>query len=102
MNAAPEPFVVNSTAGNSAPFGGRRRKLKLVTKKRARKVLSKMGLKFRGGADKGPETAPVAVPEEMAPKGAPDAPAAMGGRRHRKTKKAGRRHSKRSLFGMKY
>ena len=97
MNA-PEPFVVNSTAGNSAPFGGRRRKLKLVTKKRARKVLSKMGLKFRGGA--GAETAPVAVPAEMAPKGAPDAPA-MGGRR-RKTKKAGRRHSKRSLFGMKY
>jgi hypothetical protein len=99
---APEPFVVNSTAGNSAPFGGRRRhRLKLVTKKRARKVLSKMGLKFRGGADKGPEDAPVAVPAEMAPKDAPAAPA-MGGRRHRKTKKAGRRHKRRSLFGMKY
>ena len=99
MNAAPEPFVVNSTAGNSAPFGGRRRhhKLKLVTKKVARKHLKKMGMKIRGGA----ASDPVAVPEEMAPAGAPDAKPAAGGRRHRGTKKHTKRH-RRSLFGLKY
>jgi hypothetical protein len=100
MNA-PEPFVVNSTAGNSAPFGGRRHhKLRLVTKKVARKHLKKMGLKMRGGGD---EKAPVAMPEEALTASekavAPAVPAA-GGRRHR-SKKHTRRH-RRSVFGLKY
>ena len=50
-----ESFIpVNGSAGDSAPVGGRRRhhKLKLVTRKKARKVLSKLGLKMRGGDDK--------------------------------------------------
>ncbi len=85
-----EPYtVVNSTAGNSAPVGGKRKSLKLVTKKRARKVLKKLGMKMRGGA----ETAPVAVPKDDLKA----ADAVTAGRRHRT-----RRHKKRSLFGMKY
>lgn len=89
---AAEPFssVVNGSAGNSAPVsGGRRRgskKLKLVTRKQARKMLKKMGRRMRGGQEKDA----VAVPEEMT----------EGGRRHRGRKT--RRHSKRSLFGLKY
>jgi hypothetical protein len=76
-----------------AAAGGRRRKLKLVTRKAARKALKKMGMKMRGGA--GSDAAAVAVPEAMAPKSAPEAPA--GGRRHRKTKKHSRK-SRRSFF----
>jgi hypothetical protein len=67
MSGNPEPFIpVNGSAGNSAPVGGRRRrrtgKLKLVTRKQARKVLKKLHLKMRGGAP----TDPVAVPEAVA------------------------------------
>lgn len=101
MNA--EGFIpVNGTAGNSAPVGGRRRKLKLVTKKAARKALKKLGMKLRGGAD-----APVVadaktdLPATMGG-GANPAPAVMapaGGRR--KTKKsASRRHRAASMFGL--
>lgn len=87
---APEAFIpLNGSAGNSAPVtGGRRHKLKLVTRKQARKLLKKMGRKMRGGED----SAPAAVVEEK-----PE----MGGRRRRGTKKTHRR-SKRSLFGLKY
>jgi hypothetical protein len=93
MSAAVEPFVpLNGSAGNSAPItGGKRRKLKLVTRKQARKMLKKLGHKMRGGQ----ATDPVPVPEDM--KKAADT--TMGGRRHR-TKKHTRRG--RSLFGMKY
>ena len=93
------------------PVGGRRhRKLKLVTRKTARKALKRMGLKMRGG-----EAA-------AAPEAAASAPAPAGGRRHRRRShrrggddtmaaapaaaapSAGRRrHTKRrSLFGLRY
>jgi hypothetical protein len=96
MSSAPaaanvESFIpLNGSAGNSAPVtGGRRgskKHLKLVTRKQARKLLKKLGKKMRGGqAD-----APAAVVEEKE--------ATTAGRRHKKT----RRHSKRSLFGLKY
>ena len=87
---APEPFVpLNGSAGNSAPVGGKRHKLKLVTKKQARKMLKKLGKKMRGGES----TAPVPVPEVVEKAAETD-----GGRRRRgKT----RRHRKsRSIFGM--
>lgn len=97
-----EPYTVNSTAGNSAPIGGRRRKLKLVTKKAARKALKKMGMKIRGGA----ETDAVAVAPEVAKvAGGADAAEAVApvtaGRRRRHTKKT-RRGRRKSLFGLKY
>jgi hypothetical protein len=86
-----ESFVpLNGSAGNSAPVtGGKRRKLKLVTRKQARKMLKKLGSKMRGGD---PDAPAAVVAEEK-----PTTPAAEGGRRHRKT----RRHRKsRSVFGM--
>lgn len=88
---APEAFVpLNGSAGNSAPItGGKRHKLKLVTRKQARKLLKKLGKKMRGGAP----TDPVVVPEKVEE--------SMGGRRRRHTKKTHRR-SRRSLFGLKY
>jgi len=84
MEKYSNPTVLNGTAGNSAPVGGRRRKLQLVTKKQARKMLKKLGKKLRGGADE-----PVVV-ETAAP--APKA----GGKRTRK-RSASRRAS---LFGL--
>ena len=89
---AVEGFIpVNGSAGNSAPFGGRRRshgkKLRLVKKKTVRRMLAKQGLKMRGG---GAEVAAA----EAAPK-----TGTMGGRRHSKKKTRG---SRRSLFGLKY
>jgi hypothetical protein len=92
MNPAPEAFIpLNGSAGNSAPVtGGRRhRKLKLVTRKQARKLLKKMGRKMRGG---NPD-APGAVVDEKAD-------GSTGGRRRRHTKKTHRRGK--SLFGLKY
>ena len=86
--SAPEAFIpLNGSAGNSAPVtGGRRhRKLKLVTRKQARKLLKKMGKKMRGGQ----QTDVVGMTEEKS----------TGGRRH--TKKTHRRGRK-SLFGLKY
>ena len=91
--AAPEAFIpLNGSAGNSAPVtGGRRHKLKLVTRKQARKLLKKMGRKMRGGAP----TDPVVVPDVK--------DETVGGRRHRgKTGKTHRRSRRRSLFGLKY
>jgi hypothetical protein len=92
--AAPEAFVpLNGSPGNSAPVtGGRRRKLKLVTRKQARKLLKKLGKKMRGGAP----TDPVVVPGDAEK----DANMAAG-RRRRGTKKTHRR-SRRQLFGLKY
>jgi hypothetical protein len=71
-----EPFIpANGSAGNSAPVGGKRHhKLKLVTRKKARKVLRKLGLKMRGGEDDKDKM--VAAP----------ASSTMGGKR-RKTRK---------------
>jgi hypothetical protein len=79
---------LNGSANNSAPVGGRRHrsgKLKLVTRKQARKLLKRLGKKMRGGAP----NAPAAVVSE------PAAPAKMGGRRTRKHRK-----SHKSLVGM--
>lgn len=92
---APEAFVpLNGSAGNSAPVsGGRRHKLKLVTRKQARKLLKKLGKKMRGGAP----TDPVVVPDTKE-----EGSAGMGGRRRRGTKKTHRRSRRRSLFGLKY
>jgi hypothetical protein len=95
----PEAFVpLNGSAGNSAPVtGGRRHRkhLKVVTRKQARKILSKMGKKMRGGNE-----------DEVA--GIVSTTTNEGGRRHRGTKKTHRRGSKhtsrrgRNLFGLKY
>jgi hypothetical protein len=108
MSAAdtPEAFVVNSTAGNSAPFGGRRRsgkKMRLVKKKTVRRMLKKMGLRMRGGAAAPDVAATPGVADAM--KDAANGDAApvppMGGRRHsRKHTRRGR--SKRGIFGLKY
>lgn len=83
---AMSPGTLNGTAGNSALVGGRRRKLQLVTKKQARKMLKKLGKKLRGGADE-----PVVVATDAAP--APKA----GGKRTRKNRSASRRAS---IFGL--
>jgi hypothetical protein len=95
MNA-PETF----TALSPAAVGGRRRKLKLVTKKKARKALKKLGMKLRGGAD-----APVVADAKtdlpaLKMGGADPAPVvpAMGGRR--RSKKATRRRRSASVFGL--
>ena len=88
-----------------AAVGGRRhKKLRLVTKKVARKALKKMGLKMRGG-EAAPADAPVAVPEAVAKMGGADmtetpavpAPAPAAGRRH--TKKGGKKSRRRGIFG---
>jgi hypothetical protein len=95
--SAPEGFIpVNGSAGNSAPVGGRRRKLKLVTKKQARRSLKKLGLKMRGGAPTDPVVADAAT-------GAPVAELKAGRRRHggkktRKHRSASRRVA--SMFGL--
>lgn len=94
MSAPVEGFVpLNGSAGNSAPVGGKRRKLKLVTRKAARKALKKMGMKMRGGAPTDPV---VADAKTDMPVAAPTAPA--GGKRKTKKRSASRRAS--SLFGL--
>ena len=100
-----ESFVpLNGSAGNAAPVGGRRHKLKLVTRKVARKALKKLGLKMRGGDAAADPKAAVALPEEVANQAggaaaaAPTVPAPAGGRR--RTRKGGRKSRRRSgLFG---
>lgn len=93
--ATPEAFVpLNGSAGNSAPVsGGKRHRLKLVTKKQARKMLKKLGKKMRGGADE-----PGAVVVE--PMDGKAAEPAEGGRRRKGTKKTRRHRKGRSIFGM--
>lgn len=75
---------VNSSAGNSASVGGRRRKshkLRLVKKKTVRRMLAKQGLKMRGGG-------PV---EGMQLNSSAGNSAPVGGRRHRSRKTRRRR-----------
>ena len=92
-----EPYTpLNGSVGNSATVGGKRKKMKLVTKKKARRVLKKLGMKFRGGA----EDAAVAVPKEDIEASGEDTTTA--GRRRRGKKTARRSKSRRSIFGMKY
>lgn len=91
-----ESFIpVNGTAGNSAPVVGGRRKLKLVTRKAARKMLKKLGAKMRGGADDAPGAVVAEAP----------APAAGGRRRSARGGKKGRRSASRKaslgkMFGL--
>ena len=87
---------------SAAPVGGRRRKLKLVTKKKARKALKKLGMKLRGGAD-APVVADAKTDLPALKMGGADpapavVPAAMGGRR--RSKKATRRRRSASVFGL--
>jgi hypothetical protein len=94
MSTVPEAFIpLNGSAGNSASVGvgGKRgsRKLKLVTRKQARKMLKKLGHKMRGGQEG--DVVATAVDKK-------DAAVVMGGRK-RGTKKTRRG---RSLFGLKY
>lgn len=93
--SAPEAFIpLNGSAGNSAPVtGGRRHKLKLVTRKQARKLLKKLGKKMRGGQGEEKDAEVVAAVAE--------APASAG-RRHRRGTKKTHRRGKRSIFGLKY
>ena len=85
------PTVLNGTAGNSAPVGGRRKSLRKVSAKTIRKTLKKLGVKpkgrvvLKGGADM---AAPAAA--------APAAEAPKGGRRRKSARKSGLR----KLFGL--
>ena len=87
---AMSPGTLNGTAANSAPVGsfagGKRRKLQLVTKKQARKMLKRLGKKLRGGADE-----PVVIDT-------PAAPLKTGGKKTRKGKRSASRRA--SLFGL--
>ena len=80
--------VANGTAGNSMTLGGRRKKLKLVTRKQARKLLKKLGRKMRGGAP----TDAVAVPTAMV-----TPPAKAGARTRRRSRSRSRSAS---VFGL--
>lgn len=93
MEGYANPTVLNGTPGNSAPVGGKRRKLKLVTRKAARKALKKMGMKMRGGAD---TDAVVADAKTGLPAAAAPAPSSGG----RKTKKRSASRRRASLFGL--
>lgn len=96
MEGYANPTVLNGTPGNSAPVvGGRRHKLKLVTKKAARKALKKLGMKLRGGA---PTDAVVADAKTDLPAAVPSA----GGARKTKKRSASRRSASRrsSIFGL--
>lgn len=102
-----ESFIpLNGSAGNSAPVGGRRRKLRVITKKAARKHLRALGMKMKGGEDapvvvddktKLPVTTGGADPAPVQP-GVPTPAPAAGGRR--KTRRGGRKSRRRGLFGM--
>ena len=48
MEGYSNPTVLNGSAGNSAPVGGRRHKLRKVSAKTIRRTLKKMGLKPKG------------------------------------------------------
>jgi hypothetical protein len=85
-----EAYTLNSSAGNSAPVGGRRHKMKKVSAKTIKKTLKRLGMKpkgrvvIKGGAE----------PEDAAGTGTMAA-----GRRRRHTKKTHRKT--RGLFGMR-
>lgn len=85
-----EGYTLNSSAGNSAPVGGRRH-LKKVSAKTIKRTLKRLGMKPKGrvvikGGSKDPVTG-----EEIPDEG--------GRRRRRHTKKTHRRS--RHLFGMR-
>jgi len=89
MSAPVEAFSLSPAA-----VGGRRgskKKLKLVKKKTVRRMLKKLGMKMRGGADA------AVVPEKAADAVAKLADAPAGGRRRHG--KSHRRSRGKSLFG---
>ena len=100
-----ENFIpLDGSAGNAAPVaGGRRRKLKLVTKKAARKALRKVGLKMKGGDGAVVADAKTNLPA-VTGGGEPTVVEADGGRRRsrRGGKKTKRRSASRraSIFGL--
>lgn len=95
MEGYANPTVLNGTAGNSAPVGGKRRSLKLVTKKAARKALKKLGMKLRGGAAADPVVADAKTDLPAV------VPSAGGRRRHGgKTKKRSASRRRSSIFGL--
>ena len=95
--------VTGGSALSPLPLGGRRRshkKLRVVKKKTVRKMLKKMGLKLRGGAQHAASPLELKgddVVTDSEAKGAVVAPA-MGGRRRRRTGKKSRRSRK--VFGL--
>jgi hypothetical protein len=85
------PTVLNGTAGNSAPVGGRRHAARKVSAKTIRKTLKKLGMKPKGRVVlKGGEA------EKMTEPAAAAAAPAMGGRRRTRKRKTGLR----KLFGL--
>ncbi len=92
-------MTINSTAGNSAAFGGRRKskKLRLVKKKTVRRMLKKMGLKMRGGAEGAVAMEPKTAETVIKAADKVDSPAGGRRRSHKRGPKRGR-----SLFGLRY
>lgn len=74
----------NGSAFNSAPVGGRRRKMKKVSAKTIRRTLKKMGLKPKGRVV-------LKGGEGMEPEKEADAPAMGGGRKKRRSASTRRR-----------
>uniref|UniRef100_A0A6C0F1B6 Uncharacterized protein n=1 Tax=viral metagenome TaxID=1070528 RepID=A0A6C0F1B6_9ZZZZ len=84
------PTVLNGSAGNSAPVGGKRRsrKVRKVAASTIKKTLRKLGMKPKGRV--------VLKGGDVPATDAAAAPPAMGGRRRRGTRKSGLR----KLFGL--
>jgi hypothetical protein len=112
------PTVLNGTPGNSAPVsGGRRRSLKKVSAKKIRSTLRKLGMKPKGRVVlKGGED-PAAPPAAPTPAGGKRRSASASHRRASMRRRGGeeekkemmppamagkRKHTKRSLFGIRY
>jgi hypothetical protein len=105
---ASAPVSGGALALSPALVGGRRHKLKLVTKKKARKALKKLGLKIRGGAG-APDAAAVALPDATLKAAGMDggadmpevpAPPMAGRRGGKKTKKRSASRRRSSIFGL--
>lgn len=90
-----EAYTLNSSAGNSAPVGGRRHhKMKKVSAKTIKKTLKRLGMKPKGRVViKGGEIDPATGKEKG------DGEILGGRRRRHHTKKTHRR--RRSLFGLR-
>ena len=82
MEGYSNPTVLNGSAGNSAPVGGRRHKLRKVSAKTIRRTLKALRMKPKGRVVLKGGEAP--APEAAAP-----AAAAMGGRRRRSRRRGG-------------
>jgi len=111
--SAVEGYTLNSTAGNSAPVGGRRGRKSRATKRKLRalkKQIKKLGgaaaevKEAIGGAEEAVEKTEEAVSDmAAAPMGARrrgGMAAPTGARRTKKTRRSGKH--RRSLFGLKY